>query len=285
MRLRFADCVLDVDRFELSRAGRPVAVQPKVLDLLLFLLRQGERTVSKQELLDAVWPDVATGESSLTRAVSFARAALGERERDARVIRTVRGRGYRIGVPVALEAADEEAIDLHVFRLPFVERLQTGETSSEIVDRDTEAMPAQLRDGVDETVAGGRVAAFGDLDADVGRRKPCCVEFVDQSRQRFVQRRGDLAETAENHFAKHELVALQILLRDFAVARVAEPRQPLRQRFLHTIEIERHHVERVGSDAFSQRVQAGDGSLQLLARRIEFVGSAYWTRKYTMSPE
>ncbi len=105
MRYRFADCVLDADRFELSRAGCPVAVQPKVLDLLLFLLQQHERTATKQELLAAVWPDVRTGESSLTRAISFARAALGERERDARVIQTVRGRGYRIGVPVVTERA------------------------------------------------------------------------------------------------------------------------------------------------------------------------------------
>jgi DNA-binding winged helix-turn-helix (wHTH) protein len=104
MRFRFADCVLDADRFELSKGGRPVPVQPKVLGLLLFLLRQGERTVTKEELLAAVWPDVVTTESSLTRAVSFARAALGERERDARIIQTVRGRGYRIGVPVTAEA-------------------------------------------------------------------------------------------------------------------------------------------------------------------------------------
>ena len=106
MRFRFADCVLDADRFELSRAGQPVPVQPKVLDLLLFLLREHERTVTKQELLDAVWPGTATGESSLTRAVSFARNALGEGERDLRVICTVRGRGYRIGVPVLVETAE-----------------------------------------------------------------------------------------------------------------------------------------------------------------------------------
>jgi len=103
MRFRFADCVLDAARFELTRAGRPVAVQPKVLALLLFLLRNHERAVTKSELLDAVWPDTATGESSLTRAVSLARMAVGEREKDARVIRTVRGHGYRIGVPVSIE--------------------------------------------------------------------------------------------------------------------------------------------------------------------------------------
>jgi predicted ATPase len=103
MRFRFSDCVLDAERFELSRGGRTVAVQPKVLELLLFLMRNHERAVTKQELLDAVWPDTATGETSLTRAVSFARTAVGEREKDARVIRTVRGRGYKIGVPVVVE--------------------------------------------------------------------------------------------------------------------------------------------------------------------------------------
>jgi predicted ATPase/DNA-binding winged helix-turn-helix (wHTH) protein len=105
MRFRFADCILDVDRFELQRAGRAVPVQPKVLRLLLFLLENRERTLAKSEILDAVWPGVATTEGSLTRAVSFARAALGETERDGKVIKTVRGRGYGIGVPVVVESA------------------------------------------------------------------------------------------------------------------------------------------------------------------------------------
>jgi predicted ATPase len=109
MRFHFADCVLDADRFELARSGRPVAVQPKVLNLLLVLLRQPERTVTKQELLDALWPGTATSESSLTRAVSFARDAVGERDGGATVIRTVRGRGYRIGVPVRAEAPEAQA--------------------------------------------------------------------------------------------------------------------------------------------------------------------------------
>jgi predicted ATPase len=109
MRFRFSDCVLDADRFELTRGGRRVAVQPKVLELLLCLVRNHGRAVTKDELLGAVWPGTATGETSLTRAVSFARTAVGEREKDARVIRTVRGRGYRIGVPVVVEGPEAEA--------------------------------------------------------------------------------------------------------------------------------------------------------------------------------
>jgi predicted ATPase len=106
MRFRFADCLLDAERFELHRGGRPIAVEPKVFELLLYLVRNHERAITKQELLDAVWPDTATTESSLTRAVSLARTAVGERGTEARVIRTVRGRGYRIDVVVTLEDAD-----------------------------------------------------------------------------------------------------------------------------------------------------------------------------------
>jgi predicted ATPase len=95
--------VVDTDTFELRRSGEAVEVQPRVLSLLIFLLENRDRAVTKEEILDAVWPDTATSEGSLTRAVSFARAALGEGQSDAEIIRTVRGRGYSIGVPVELE--------------------------------------------------------------------------------------------------------------------------------------------------------------------------------------
>jgi predicted ATPase len=109
MRFRFRDCIVDSDRFALTRAGEPVQLQPKVLDLLIFLLENRDRTVTKDELLDAVWPDAVTSEGSLTRAVSVARAALGEGKTSAEIIRTVRGRGYAIGVPVEVEV--EHATD------------------------------------------------------------------------------------------------------------------------------------------------------------------------------
>jgi DNA-binding winged helix-turn-helix (wHTH) protein/tetratricopeptide (TPR) repeat protein len=102
MRFRFRDCVVDADRFELVRAGEPLPVQPKVLRLLVLLLENRDRTLSKEEILDALWPGIAVGEGSLTRAVSLARSALGD---GAEVIRTVRGRGYRIGVPVSVEGS------------------------------------------------------------------------------------------------------------------------------------------------------------------------------------
>jgi TolB-like protein/Tfp pilus assembly protein PilF len=97
---RFADYELDSVRYELRCRGASVVLEPKVLDLLLALVRERERLVSKSELLARVWPGVHVSESVLTRAISLARAALGDSARAARMISTVSGRGYRFVAPV-----------------------------------------------------------------------------------------------------------------------------------------------------------------------------------------
>jgi TolB-like protein/DNA-binding winged helix-turn-helix (wHTH) protein len=97
---RFDGYELDSARYELRRAGAPVALEPKVLDVLLHLVRQRERLVTKEELLREVWPGVHVSESTLTRAVSLARAALGESAAEPRAIETVPGRGYRWKAPI-----------------------------------------------------------------------------------------------------------------------------------------------------------------------------------------
>ncbi len=89
---RFGDFELSEARFELARGGVALHVQPKVLDLLLYLVRHRDRAVPKAELLSAVWPDVVVSEASLDKAVAGARRALGDARRH---IVTVRGRGFR----------------------------------------------------------------------------------------------------------------------------------------------------------------------------------------------
>lgn len=98
--MRFGDYELDLARFELRRGGVRVRVQPKVLDLLVYLLRNRERVVPKEELLDAVWEGVAVSETALTHAVKEARRAVRDDGSRQTVIQTVRGRGYRFVAPV-----------------------------------------------------------------------------------------------------------------------------------------------------------------------------------------
>lgn len=95
IRLSFGEFELDQARFELRRGGEPVEVQPKVLDLVFYLVAHAERVVTKTELLDHVWPGVVVTEASLSQAISAARRALGDDGTAQSLIRTVRGRGFR----------------------------------------------------------------------------------------------------------------------------------------------------------------------------------------------
>jgi DNA-binding winged helix-turn-helix (wHTH) protein/tetratricopeptide (TPR) repeat protein len=101
----FGEHELDEERFELRRGGTPVLVQPKVLELLLYLVRQSDRVVSKREILEAIWPDSVVTDGSIARAVSLARRAIGDRGGRSAVIATVARRGYRFEAPLRARAA------------------------------------------------------------------------------------------------------------------------------------------------------------------------------------
>ncbi len=96
----FSDCELDLDRFELRRAGRLRPVEPQVFDLLAVLIRERHRVVPKEELLDTVWGNRFVSESALTSRVKAARQAIGDDGRIQRLIRTAHGRGYQFTAPV-----------------------------------------------------------------------------------------------------------------------------------------------------------------------------------------
>jgi Tol biopolymer transport system component/DNA-binding winged helix-turn-helix (wHTH) protein len=103
---RFGDVEVDADAFQARRAGVPVPLEPKALEVLLFLVRSGGRLVTKAELLQAVWPGTFVSESALTRLVAQLRKGLGDDVHEARYIETVPTRGYRFvgrmnGNPVA----------------------------------------------------------------------------------------------------------------------------------------------------------------------------------------
>jgi DNA-binding winged helix-turn-helix (wHTH) protein/tetratricopeptide (TPR) repeat protein len=99
MIFRFGPHELDDEAGELRRDGVAIDVQPKPLALLLLLVRNRDRTVPTDEIFDALWPGVAVTPGSLTRAVSFARRAIGDTHRGD-LIRNVSKRGYRFTADV-----------------------------------------------------------------------------------------------------------------------------------------------------------------------------------------
>ena len=108
---RFGAFTVDVARRELRSGGDEVEVQPRVFDLLVFLLENHERAVDKDELQDAVWPGMFITETALTRAVMKARKAVGDDASRQQVIKTIHGHGYRFVAELLPEPAapDQEA--------------------------------------------------------------------------------------------------------------------------------------------------------------------------------
>ena len=94
MRFRFGDCVLDTEQRELTRAGRPVPLLPKVMRLLEVLVERRPRVVSLSDLRGLLWPDALAGGTRVARLVNELRAALGDEARPPRFIRTVHRFGY-----------------------------------------------------------------------------------------------------------------------------------------------------------------------------------------------
>ncbi len=97
---RFEDFELNPSRFVLARGGVEVRVEQQVFRVLLHLIENRSRLVTKAELLDAVWGDRFVSESALTSRLKAARRAVGDDGQQQRVIATVHGVGYRFVAPV-----------------------------------------------------------------------------------------------------------------------------------------------------------------------------------------
>lgn len=108
----FGDCELDLDQFELRRAGRLRPVEPQVFDLLAVLIRERRRVVPKEELLDTVWGNRFVSESALTSRVKAARQAIGDDGHSQHLIRTAHGRGYQFIAPVKEAGQSDPAASL-----------------------------------------------------------------------------------------------------------------------------------------------------------------------------
>jgi DNA-binding winged helix-turn-helix (wHTH) protein len=99
---RFGDFALDLESGFLRRNGEPIELRPKPFELLVYLVERNGRLVSKDELIDSIWPGVAVTDNSLAQSIAELRRLLGDSGRD--MIRTVPRRGYVFATPVEREA-------------------------------------------------------------------------------------------------------------------------------------------------------------------------------------
>lgn len=179
---RFGEFELDGARFELRRAGRRVAVQPKVLKLLFYLVAERARAPAVEELLAQVWPRETVTHASVRRAIRGVRRVLGDSGDSQTYVRTVRARGYQF-VPAVepCPPAPETPERTHSFQSRDV-AVQSPDVAFQSVD-----------------VAGTTQLALSGLPR-LRPRRACSAELVRFSAQQGAPRlltRGCLAQIQE----------------------------------------------------------------------------------------
>src|SRR5467141_1948959 len=101
--------MLDVDRRELRRCSEPIAVEPQVFDLLVYLVQNRDRVVSKDDLIASVWGGRIVSDTTLTSRIYAARRAIGDSGRNQSLIRTIARKGLRFIGDVRIQADGEAA--------------------------------------------------------------------------------------------------------------------------------------------------------------------------------
>ena len=110
MQFRFADYVLDTKRRELRRGSEPIAVEPQVFDLLVHLVQNRERVVSKDDLIASVWSGRIVSNSTLTSRVNAVRKAVADNGQEQRLIRTIARKGFRFVGDVREQSENGERV-------------------------------------------------------------------------------------------------------------------------------------------------------------------------------
>ncbi len=107
MQFEFDDFNLSTERYQLMRSGEAVRTEPQVLELLIFLIENRGRLVSRSELNDSVWHGRVVSESALSSRIKIARQVLGDNGRKQHYIRTIHKKGFTFNSDIEVrEAAD-----------------------------------------------------------------------------------------------------------------------------------------------------------------------------------
>lgn len=116
----FRSFELDEHRSELRSNGRPIEVHTTPMRLLIYLIRNRDRVVSKEEILERVWAGTAVSEGALTSALWELRRAVGDDGARQDIVRTERGRGFRFVAPVEELVSGSSPPETAVALLPFL---------------------------------------------------------------------------------------------------------------------------------------------------------------------
>ena len=175
-RYRIGPLTLDADAFRLEEDGGEIPMPKLSLDLFTALVRRAPDVVTTDELMDVVWPKVVIAEETVSQRVRLVRDALGPEHRD--IVATVRGRGYRLTVPVerledtpsAARAADDSRTRRRYLLLGAGVAVAIAAAATFMLTRQVDQQPedyvvAQPGAPVERSIA---VMPFVNMSADAG---------------------------------------------------------------------------------------------------------------------
>jgi DNA-binding winged helix-turn-helix (wHTH) protein/type II secretory pathway predicted ATPase ExeA/tetratricopeptide (TPR) repeat protein len=159
MIYRFSGCEVDTKLLELRRDGQARALDPLEFDLLLYLIENNDRVVTRDELFDALWPGRIVTDSALSSRLKAIRKGVGDTGKAQKVIKTAHGRGYRFVADLGPSEESETA-----------RRDESGTAVSPVasaVGRDAEL--GKLRRWLDRSISGQRNIVLISGEAGVGK--------------------------------------------------------------------------------------------------------------------
>ena len=212
---QFGGFSFDLVAYQVARGSEPLNLTPKLLDLLLYLLERPATLVTKEELLDALWPGANVTENALAQAVSDLRQGLGDDAAAPRFIRTVARRGYRFIAPVTpLHAAATAAARTETTRSP--ERVEGADAARgseraiavlDFVQAASGEADAWLSAGLAETVTND-LRRLGHFRVIERRRVAEAVRATDGSLERIASALGARLLVVGNVQRNHEKVRI-----------------------------------------------------------------------------
>jgi DNA-binding winged helix-turn-helix (wHTH) protein len=162
MRYSFAPYELDLAKRLLTRAGRHVPIQPRAFDLLRYLIEHRDRSVTRRELIERLWPNRFVGDESLTQSVAALRRVLADRNGRGPTVKTVYGHGYRFVGRVDVRGKDPSASQA------------AAATDAAAAPTGRAVELAALQHALNEAVAGHRQLVF--VTGEIGIGKTTLVE-------------------------------------------------------------------------------------------------------------
>src|SRR5215468_7103135 len=164
-RLVFKPFLLDLRDERLWKESQAIRIGAKAFAVLRCLLRQAGQLVTKETLLETVWPETMVGEAVLTVVIRELRQALGDQAHQPQFIETVRGRGYRFMAPVTMVQRPAETYEAR--EIPSPSQLPAIAPSGIFVGREAEV--AQIHQWFTKALQGERQIAFIGGEPGIGK--------------------------------------------------------------------------------------------------------------------